>query len=46
MNHLRQENNERIENSIIKNVRNIFGLKTEIVDSVVKNIRNLFRENK
>ena len=36
----------RIENNIIKDVRNIFRVKTEIDDTTIKHARNLFRVKK
>ena len=37
---------KKIEDNIIKNVRNHFRLKKEIDDTTVKDIRNLFRLKK
>ena len=45
MNNLRKEKHKRIENSIIKDVRNLFRLKTEIVDTAVKNISFLNKKS-
>ena len=36
MNRLTDENDEKIEDSIIKDVRNLFRLKKEIDDNVIK----------
>ena len=40
MNYLRYEKDERIENDIIKDIRNLFELKTEIAETVVKTTHN------
>ena len=39
----RYEKDKKIEDNIIKDVRNLFRLKKEIDDTTVKDIRNLFR---
>ena len=42
----RLEKDEKIENNIITDVRNLYRLKTEINNNTIKNIRNLFRLKK
>ena len=43
MNRLRHDEDSRIEENIIKDVRNLFRLKNEENDNIIKNIRNPFR---
>ena len=43
MNRLRHDEDSRIEENIIKDVRNLFRLKKEENDNIIKNIRNPFR---
>ena len=42
----RLKKNKRIEDNIIKDVRNLFRLKKEIDDTTIKVTRNLFRLKK
>ena len=46
MSHKRQEKNKIIENSTIKDVRNLFKQKNKIDDNTIKDIKNLFRLKK
>ena len=46
MNRLRHDEDSRIEENIIKDVRNLFRLKKEENDNIIKNIRNPFRLKK
>ena len=39
---LRHEKDEKIDNNIMKEVRNLFRLIKEINDTTIKDIRNLF----
>ena len=43
MNRLRHDEDSRIEENIIKYVRNLFRLKKEVDDNIIKNIINPFR---
>ena len=42
----RLEKDKKIENDIIKDVRNLFRLKEEIIDTTIKDIRIFFRLKK
>ena len=42
----RFEKNKKIEDNIIKNVRNLFRLKRKIDDTTIKDVKNLFRLKK
>ena len=42
MNRFRLEKHRRIEQKIIKDLRNLLKLKKEVYDSIIKDIRNLF----
>ena len=46
MNRLRHDEDSRIEENIIKDVRNLFRQKKEVDDNIIKNIRNPFRLKK
>ena len=41
MNRLKLEKHRRIEDNIIKDLKNIFKLKKEIDDNIIKDTRNL-----
>ena len=42
----RFEKDKKVEDHIIKHVRNLFRIKQEIDDTTIKDIRNLFRVKK
>ena len=42
MNRFRLEKHGRIEQKIIKDLRNLLKLKKEVYDNIIKDIRNLF----
>ena len=41
-----EKDKQKIEDNIIKDVRNLFKLRKEIDDTTVKDLRNLFRLKK
>ena len=42
----RVEKDKKIEDNIIKDVKNLFRLKNEIGDTTIKDVRNLFQLKK